>query len=198
MKIKDFARHNAALVAGISLPIVVVIFFLLATSVPRWLVDPPQYDFLFVRNHAYGTGRSQLRHEIDVDENHHLRVRAFRKLKNQYVPSVGLFLFEHQTRNVREISLPIAEIAEADETGVVVEVPALKDQFIDSRRIAPDGYEVIDPGSNWYGLLGLFSGRNRRGLSYGKSGAVFPLPPSHDRGAYGARFLGWILTPPEE
>ena len=42
MKIKDFARHNAALVAGISLPIVVVIFFLLATSIPRWLVDPPQ------------------------------------------------------------------------------------------------------------------------------------------------------------
>lgn len=198
MNIREFARHNAALVAGISLPIVVVIFFLLATSVPRWLVDPPQYDFLFVRNHAYGTGRSQLRHEIDVDETHHLRVRAFRKSKNQYVPSVGLFLFEHQTRDVREISLPIAEIAEADETGVVVEVAALKDWFIDSRRIAPDGYEVFDPGSNWYGLLGLFSGRNRRGLSYGKSGAVFPLPPSHDRGAYGARFLGWILTPPEE
>jgi len=33
---------HAALVAGISLPIVVVIFFLLATSIPRWLVDPPQ------------------------------------------------------------------------------------------------------------------------------------------------------------
>ena len=198
MKIKKFARQNAALVAGISLPIVVVIFFLLATSIPRWLVDPPQYDFLFVRNHAYPTARSQLRHEIDVDENHHLRVRAFLKSKNQYVPSVGLFLFEHQTRDVREISLPIAEIEEADETGVVVEVAALKDWFIDTHRIAPDGYEVIDPGSNRYGLLGLFSGRSRRSLSYGKSGAVFPLPPSLDRGAYGPRFLGWIITPPNE
>ena len=198
MKIKDFARHNAALVAGVSLPIVVVIFFLLATSVPRWRVDPPRYDFLFVRNHAYAAGRSQLRHEIDVDENHHLRVRAFRATKNHYVPPVGLFLFEHQTRDVREISLPMPEISEGTETGVVVEVPALKDQFIETDRIAPDGYEVFDPGSSRYGLVGLFYGRTGRGLSYGKSGAVFPVPPSRDTARYGARFLGWIITPPEE
>ena len=67
MKIPEFARQNAALVAGISLPIVVVVFFLLATSVPRLLVDPPRHDFLFVQNDAYSADRSRLRHEIDID-----------------------------------------------------------------------------------------------------------------------------------
>ena len=196
MKIPEFARQNAALVAGISLPIVVVVFFLLATSVPRLLVDPPRHDFLFVQNDAYSADRSRLRHEIDIDENHHLRIRAFLRRKDQYAPRARLFVFEHETANVREISLSIPEIAEGTETGVMVEVPALKDQFIDTHRIAPDGYEVTGPGSNRYGLFGLFYGRNRRGLSYGKNGAVFPVPASRDSYGYGTRFLAWVITPP--
>src|SRR5688572_30393210 len=41
-----FLRDNAFLVAAVSLPLVVIAFFLLAAAIPRWRVPPPAYDLL--------------------------------------------------------------------------------------------------------------------------------------------------------
>ncbi len=196
MAIGKLLRENAALVIGILLPAAVVVFFLLATYIPRLLVDPPQYDFLFAQDHNYSNQQSRWRYEIDVDSERKLRVRAFLTAPDKYAPRARLFLYEHLSGNVREISLPLPETAEDAEAGVVVEVPEFSNQVIDSRRVAPDGYELVE-SRRGRDLLGLFYRRSRRGLAIGKNGAVVAVPSGNDFNWYPARFLGWIVTPPD-
>jgi hypothetical protein len=205
MAIGKLLRENATLAVGIVLPILVVVFFLLATYIPRLLVDPPQHDFLFVQDNDYRAQPSRWRHEIDLDSQRKLRVRAFLTepdTRNYYRPR--LFLYEHLDGNVREISLPSPEMAEMAETtegaktGVVLEVPEFSDQIIDSRRVAPDGYELVEPRRRGGDFLGLFYRGGRRGLAIGKNGAVVAVPSGNDVSYYGARFLGWIVTPPDQ
>ena len=40
-----FLRENAFLAAAVCLPLLVVVFFVLASIIPRWLVAPPAYDY---------------------------------------------------------------------------------------------------------------------------------------------------------
>jgi hypothetical protein len=50
---KGFLRDNIFLVAAVSLPLIVVVFFLVSTAIPRWLVPPPAYDLLISANDTY-------------------------------------------------------------------------------------------------------------------------------------------------
>ncbi len=202
MAIGKLLRENATLAVGIVLPILVVVFFLLATYIPRLLVDPPQYDFLFVQANDYRAQPSRWRYEIDIDSQRKLRVRAFLTepdTRNYYRPR--LFLYEHLDGNVREISLPSPEMAETTpgaEAGIVLEILEFSDQVIDSRQVAPDGYELVKPRSSSGNFLGLFYRGSRRGLAIGKNGAVVAVPFGDDVNYYGARLLGWIVTPPHQ
>ena len=196
MAIGKLFRENAALVIGILLPVVVVVFFLLATYIPRLLVDPPRYDFLFAQDYGYPNQQSRWRYEIDVDSERKLRVRAFLTEPDKSAPRARLFLYEHGSGNVREISLPLPETAEDAEAGVFVEVAEFSNQIIDSHRVAPDGYEFVSPGRGGSGLLGLFYRGSRSGLAISKNGATVAVPSGNGFNRYGARFLGWIVTPP--
>ena len=204
MAIGKLFRENVALVVGILLPVAVVVFFLLATYIPRLLVDPPRYDFLFAQDDSSFNQRSRWRYEIDIDAQGKLRVWAFltepkvsRGLSRGYAPRTRLFLYEHLSGNVREISLPSPGTAEDAEAGVVVEVPEFSNQVIDSRRVAPDGYQLIEPRRGSGGLMNLFYRGSRRGLAIGKNGAVVAVPSANDFNWYAVRFLGWIVTPPD-
>ena len=198
MAIGKLFRENAALAIGVLLPVAVVVFFLLATYIPRLLVDPPQYDFLFAQDHNYSNQQSRWRYAIDVDSERKLRVRAFLTAPDKYAPRARLFLYEHLSGNVREISLPLPETAEDAEAGVVVEVPEFTNQVIDSRRVAPDGYKLVKSRRGRGDLLGLFYRGSRRGLAIGKNGAVVAVPSGNDFNWYSPRFLGWIVTPPDQ
>ena len=175
----------------------VVVFFLLATYIPRLLVDSPQYDFLFAQDYSSSNQQSRWRYEIDIDSERRLRVRAFLAEPDKYAPRARLYLYEHGSGNIREISLPLPETAEAAEAGVVVEVPEFSNQIIDTSRVTPDGYEFVEPGRGSSGPLGLFYRGGWRGLAISKSGAVVTVPSGDGFNCYGARFLGWIVTPPD-
>ena len=201
MPIGKLIRENAVLVIGIVLPVAVVVLFVLATYIPRLLVDPPQYDFLFAQDYGYSPPHSRWRFAIDIDSGRKLRVRAFLNEPGQYAPRARLFRYEHLSGNVREISLPSPGTAEdtgGTKAGVLVEVPEFSNQVIDSHRIAPDGYELVEQRRGRGFLLGLFYRGGRHGLAIGKNGAVVPVPSGDDVNWYGARFLGWVVTPPDQ
>ncbi|MDP5021155.1 MAG: hypothetical protein NWP91_05440 [Rickettsiaceae bacterium] len=53
---KNFIKDNIVLIFGISLPIILVIIFILASTLPKYFVATPQYDFIFSdsqRNNNY-------------------------------------------------------------------------------------------------------------------------------------------------
>ncbi|MDA1313510.1 MAG: hypothetical protein O2968_09270 [Acidobacteria bacterium] len=195
MAIRKLLRENATLVVGILLPVVVVVLFLLATYIPRLLVDPPRHDLLFAQDYGYSNQQSLWRHEIDIDTQGKLRVRAFRTEPDKYAPRPRLFLYEHLGSTVREISLPLPETAADAEAGVVVEVSEFKGQVIDTRHVAPDGYELVESRRGGGNLLGLFYRGSRHGLAIGKNGAVVALPSGDNSDWNSARFLGWIVSP---
>lgn len=196
MAIGQLLRKNAALTVGILLPVAVVVFFLLATYIPRLLVDPPRYDFLYVQDYSYSNPPSRWRYEIDVDPSRKLRVRAFLVEPDKYLRRHRLFLYEHLSNSVREISLAVPETAEDAPAGIIVEVPELSDEVIDSSRVAPDGYELAERGRGGGNLVGLFYRRSRRGLAISKNGASVAVSSGDDFNWYGVRFLGWIVAPP--
>jgi hypothetical protein len=197
MSIAKSLRDNAALVAGILLPVVVVALFFLSTWVPKLLVEPPQYDFLYTQDVNYYGSPSPWRHQVSVDGQGHLLVKAFVVERDAYAPGDRLFLFEHADGNVREITLPTPASSEGGEEGIVVTVPEFADQFIDSRKISPDGYSLVDNSRSSRGLLGLFYSNNRRGLAISKNGAVFEGAEGSDVNWYGHKLIGWLVPQPE-
>lgn len=145
-------RENVVLAVGISLPALVVFFFLLATYVPRWLVDAPQYDFLFTQDHSHRDDKARWRYRVNLEESGELQIRATPVKADVYAGQSRLFLFQHESDDV------------------LVELPEFSDTIIDSHRVAPDGYELIDQSGRQGQLVGLFYRGNRDDLAIGKNG----------------------------
>lgn len=196
MAIGKLLRENAALAVGISLPVLVVFFFLLATYVPLWLVEPPQYDLLFTQDGRNSNDRLHWRYEIDLDGGDQLRVRAFPTEPDTYTWRPRLYRYEHESGEVREIRLPVPESSEVGEDGILVEVTEFADVIIDPRNIAPDGYELMDRSGRQGELMGLFYRGNRDDLAISKSGAVVAVHfgQERDRRYYNSQFLGWVIS----
>ncbi len=186
-------RQNPMIAAGILLPLIIVVFFLLATAIPTWLVAPPEYDFVFTVP-EHNPNRRDVELTIDVVDNR-LRARLFKK--NDYYRGIAsLYVFDHETQDVREISINIPGNVDTLEDGAEIDVPEFVNRPISTGRQAPDGYEVLGPGYRRGGNLmtELFGGHRRYQLSIHKSGAVVEIPnlDDHSNYYYSATFLGWV------
>lgn len=192
MPVMRLFRQNPMLAAGILLPVVVVVFFVLATMIPRWLVDPPGYDFVFTSMQGNSTGPAiELSYAVDGDR---LRARMY-KSERPYRNVPRLFLFEHETQSVREISVSLPATADEIDNGDYVEIPGLESRTVSTSRTAPDGYTVHGPDYRGGGMIfPFYRSRGSNALSLSKSGAVIEVPQVGDRGAYyyNATFVGWL------
>lgn len=184
-------RNNPTIAAGILLPLLVALFFVLATVIPRWLVAPPQYDLLFTSN-DYRPAPPAIEVRFDVVQNS-LRARAYNSVNNyQTVPR--LYRFEHATDSVREI--PVELPADGFDDGTILDIAELAGVTVSPASRAPDGYEVTNPGYRRDGLMGLLFGRRHRsGLGIRKDGAVLDIPDYNGRRFYygNVSFVGWVL-----
>jgi len=185
------------------MPIVVVILFLAATYVPRFFVDPPQYDFLF--SDQGGGAISRWSYAVDVDDQQRVRAHALWQGSEGYRTRARLFIYEHEVGRVREIRMPLPEapaMAEQEPQAVVrvaVDIPALRDLIVDERRVAPDGYEFSEPEHRGRGGLGLFYSGRPAHPTISKNGAVVKIDLPHERSYYNSiRFHGWVLPTSEQ
>ena len=186
-------RENPMIAASVLLPLIIVVFFLLATAIPRWLVEPPAYSFLFtVPDHTYSTPQIDVRYDV-VDGR--LRVRVF-KTGVTYRNSPKLYLFDHEQRVTRAISVDLPVNKDSFEDGDELAVSELTSQRVLTARTAPDGYEVFGPGYRNDNLVtALFGGSRHRDFTIAKSGAVFEIPhPGSNRYYYNVTFLGWLVN----
>ena len=150
-------------------------------------------DFVFTVP-EHNPNRRDVELTIDVVDNR-LRARLFKK--NDYYRGIArLYVFEHETQEVREISINIPGQVEALEDGAEIDIPEFANRSISTSRQAPDGYELLGPGYRRGGSLmtELFGGHRRYQLSIHKSGAVVEIPDlgDHRNYYYGATFLGWV------
>jgi len=188
-------RENAFLVAAVSLPLVVVGFFLIASAVPRWLVEPPAYDLLL---RTYGSV-DQTGPRVAVDFNvRDGRVEAtVRGLPaTAYPQAPKLFLFDHQSMTVREVPVDLPTNLTEQDPPVTVQISALAGRRVLAESQAPDGYE-FEPGRyRSTGVIGDLFGMGRRDgkMSLVNKGRVVEISlPSGEYG-YGVSAVGWVLN----
>lgn len=185
-------RQNPMIAAGILLPALVALFFILATAVPKWLVEPPQYDFLFT-HYDYRSSIPRVELRFDVRERK-LRARVF-ETQNSSGTVPRLLLYNAGEGTVAEIFVDVPGDAGGFEDGDVVAVPDLANATISTATTSPDGYTVNDPNYRSGGLMrAFFGGGRRQGLSISKSGALITVPDVGENRYYynNTRFIGWI------
>jgi hypothetical protein len=187
-------RQNVFLVAAVALPLVVVIFFLLAAAVPRWTVPPPAYDVV-LRASTYDQPAQRVSVEYFVRDG---RIQATVRsvATNMYPTRSTLFLFDHRTMKVSQLAVQLPTLKEGDPERTFV-VPELAALHVVSASVAPDGYELKHPSGGSSGLVGDLFGMDR----YHRNGALVnrgrlvsvALPPPYE--AYSPiSILGWVST----
>lgn len=184
-------RENPMIAASILLPLVIVVFFLLATAIPKWFVDPPGYSFLFtVPDYSHRSPEIDIRFDV---ANKRLRVRAY-KTNVSYRNTPRLYLYDHEKLAAREISIDLPATKDSFEDGDEIVVAELANRTILTERTAPDGYEVRGPEyRNGNLVTALFGSSRHKRLAVQKAGAVFEVPhPSAGSYYYNSYFLGWL------
>jgi hypothetical protein len=187
-----FFRDNAFLIAAVSLPIAVVVLFVLMSAVPRWTVPPPAYDVL-LRTSAYDQAPPGFSMDFEVrDERLHVTVRE--APANTYPYRAHLWLFDHATMNVRQVQIEVPPLLPGEKTRTVA-IAALAGRRVLTQAKAPDGYEVQNRDHGGAGFVGeLFGmGRYNSAVSLVNRGRIvkvaMPTPYEHQP----PFFVGWLI-----
>lgn len=193
-----FIKDNLALVAGVAVPVVLVVGFLLAGILGKMLTPPPAYTAYFVvQNYDYtNTRKASTDIKVDDDGKIIVTVTPVKKDENDYRPNAS--------RDILVSYDPIA--GTLDEQRIVTPrnmtkgsftPDTLKDLRLSPKAQAADGYNITYGRRGDYSLVAdIFIARRADSYRISKNSAVYRLP---DR-AVGAnvnsrydslRFLGW-------
>jgi len=180
-------KKNFALVMGITLPIIIVVFFLLASALPRFFVAAPTHDFLF----------TDQEYEYDEQDNPEVKFTiknerlhaTVRKDKNRW--HSRLYRYEHESKTIREIEVVIHDDMRNDEVITIPETTQLK---ISLDNTSPDGYEFAVDRRRGGGLIGeLFYSPRRDNIVLSKNGNRVSIPTPNNAYSNYAKLLGWVI-----
>ena len=191
---KTFLRENMMIVVSIALPLLVVIFFALASVIPGMYATPPAYDLLLTHQGRTTAITSPVKISLAVKDGQ-LRAVVVKTDTTNYVNNPRLFRYDHLTGEVVEISIQfpenIAELAEGSE----IPIPELAGRKISEALRAPDGYEFREHRRGGGLMTELFGGsRYRNNVSIAKNGAVIRVRlPESDYWYNSVRLVGWVI-----
>ena len=190
-----FLRDNVFLVAAVTLPIVVVAFFLLATAIPRWTVPPPAYDLLISAS-DYNQANRRITVDFGVRDG---KVEAtFRPLPaGGYGQPARLFLWDHTTTSIREIAIELPDNLVEGDPPRAVPVDALAGHQALALVTAPDGYQLQNRSQRGPGIVGELFGMHRYNseASLENRGRVIPIElPGQFQNIYspGLNAVAWL------
>lgn len=192
MAFKKFIKENFVLALGITLPVLLMIAFMLATILPNMFVEPPKHDLLFSSNHHDYNNRSSVSIKFGV-KNNALRITLKETEHSNNYPQ-RLFRYHSADQTISEISFDYPE--NATETLLI---PELEGIMLNNKQKSPDGYTFKHRRHGRGGLVGeVFSGggnRYRNQVILSKDGASFTLPTTGDNHYYynSVNFIGWIV-----
>ncbi len=196
MSLKEFVKQNLVLVMGITLPLLLIVLFFIASVLPKSMSTPPQYEMLFT-THKYESQPPEYIYNVVVkDAQLEIKVRK-NDQQNKAYQSTRLMAFDGSTQTVREIPLDIGNLPELPEGGSIP-LPSTQGWKIDTSSVSPDGYSVDAPRYSGGNLLGGLFGVGYRDYEYRlKKGGVGYRIPNDQSGYhyYGQlEFVGWVLN----
>ena len=198
---KSFVRDNLVLIVGLTLPVLMMVGFLTASTLSRRLTDPPKYDLVFAVSDYSTRPAAPVGVRLMVDGD---------LLKAQYTtlpePLGGsasrewkkLLIYDAATRTVRELPFEVPADAGAIPGTRVETVDSTKTLRLSAARMAPDGYELVYPNGSGGGLFTelFYARRSRYAPRLKKGGSSVPLTLSEAQAYQGqpAEFVGWVTA----
>lgn len=192
---KNWLKENLVLAIGLTLPLLLIVLFFVASVLPKSMGAPPQYEMLFsTAKYEYQKSPDYV---IDFKVKDKKIMVSTKKLddKNNNGTSAKLMAYDGKTETVREIAIDNAKTGAVASNGEIV-LDETKDLMIDSSVVSPDGYTLEGPNYNGGGLLGgLFGGGYSNNTYRVKKGAVGYKMPNMQPDYYysNVQFLGWII-----
>jgi hypothetical protein len=197
MPVATFVKDNLVLVVGLTLPVLLMAGFLLASALPGRLTDPPRYDLLFSQyDYPRGAGLP-INLRLVVRDGVLRAVYTEAPVPNGAYPGGTwrkLFRYEAATGTVRELSLPYPPDMPSIKGTREEVVEATKDVRVDASSVSPDGYELAFGDRRGGGLLlEIFGGSRDYGPRLRKGSRSVPVPPSVGHESYSSvEFVGWV------
>lgn len=194
-------QRNLFIIAGIGLPLILVILLLLGQFVSNMFVEEPKHDALIVLydqgpdTHHYRFAVRDGRAQIEAMETIAKDING-NPITNYRRPR--LYRYEAKQKNVREIELPRIQRVEGEApTGQwqVLEIPELQNTKVSSYRISPDGYEFEYGGRYYRGLMGIGGSDYSNAFVLRKGAKRVPIPLADDKRYYYSndhQFVGWV------
>ncbi|HNV88382.1 MAG TPA: hypothetical protein PKL53_05400 [Methylotenera sp.] len=189
---KNWIKENLVLVIGLTLPLLLIVLFFVATVIPKAFGTPPQYEMLFAATQYDYQKTAEFSLNFNV-KNKQLMVKP-KKIedKNTNYNQVKLFVYDGKTETTREITLDNSKFTD----GVEVALEETRSFEIDTNNASPDGYVLDGPNYSGSGLLGgLFGGGYRNsGFRVKKGGVGYKIPNTQQDYYYNqVQFIGWII-----
>ncbi len=181
-------KDNIALIAGISLPVLLAMVFWIATAISRMTVADPQYDMIYSADYydhnglikgtvSFEVWGGRLRATYHSTDSHNLR------------SAPRIYYFDVSAGSTHEISVELpADLQDGQELAI----PEASGLELSKKSIAPDGYSFDGSYSSRSGLFFFDSGYRYRGLIRKEDRAV--KIPTHGHQYQGnLRFLAWVV-----
>ncbi len=196
MALKNLIKENLVLVIGLTLPVLLIALFFLATVLPRSLATPPQYEMVFSYDKYEYNNPPAYNTQFIVRDGRLMAVLAENAKPQQNYNVSHLMIYDGKTESVREISyvLPKVEMTN-DRTEILVE--EMKNFKIDTSSKSPDGYEFNYSGYGHGGIATdiFVGGSYRNNYSIRKGAVAFKVNMPRDQYYYynNLKFIGWIV-----
>ena len=189
---KNWFKENLVLAVGLTLPIMLIVLFFVATVIPKSMGSPPQYEMLFTTDKYEYQNKPDYSIDFKV-KNKQLMIKP-KKIddKNNCCNTKKLMAYDGKTETVREIAIDASKFAD----GIEVLLEETKELTIDTSATSPDGYMLDAPNYGSAGLLGgLFGGGSRaNGHRLKKGGVGYKIPNAQPDYYYNQiQFIGWIV-----
>ena len=193
---KSFIKENLVLIIGLTLPVLLIVLFFLATVLPKSMANPPQYELLF----SYVRYDYQKLSPVSVDfvvKDGELKSRFSRndkKIPNYYVKR--LMAYDAKTESVREIPYDMPTLPD-DKESTEITLAETQNMTINASTTSPDGYSFEGPYYRHGGLVTELFGGGYRNQGYRlKKGSVAYKMPATQNDYYfnNIQFIGWVVA----
>jgi hypothetical protein len=191
---KKFIKDNFVLVVGLALPILLIVFFFIATVIPKSVSTPPQHEMLFTTVDYRYQNTTDYSVDYLVKDKHIMVKTKWRDEEHRNYNSKKLMVYDGKTNTVREIEVDVDAIGMNASVAAII-LDGTKDIKVNNNKTSPDGYTFEQTAYGSGGLLGgLFGGRrHNRDYRLKKGSVAYVIPDSGINYYNQVRFLGWVV-----
>lgn len=195
MPLINLVKKNIVLVIGLTLPIMLIMLFFVASVLPKSMATPPQYELLFSTSHYDGPNSSPYIVKFVVKEGM-LRALVTKNDSNKNISynTRKLMAYDGKTDSVREIALDIPKIGDVRD-GAAITLDETSNMKVDTANKAPDGYVFEGPSYGSSGLMTeiFFGGHRGEGYRVKKGMIGYRIPNISGNYYNDVQFIGWVV-----